>query len=112
MENKTEQTSTSSKPSVGTLLGNNIRTITVIVSFFGLLYVQSEINKSQIQDLRKSFDELVLRQNEEYSKLDELKLDKAVFNATMQQMQTIQNDIRETRGDVKHLLQLLGDKRK
>lgn len=82
---------------IGNIIGSNARTVLVIVSFIGALYVQNEINKVNIMELRKSVD---------------LKLDRAVFNATMQQMQLIQADMRETRGDVKHILQIVGDKKK
>lgn len=97
---------------IGNIIGSNARTVLAIVSFIGALYVQNEINKVNIMELRKSIDVLDTKQEESYRKLDDLKLDKAVFNATMQQIQLIQADMRETRGDVKHILQIVGDKKK
>lgn len=81
----------------GAIISNNLRTIIAIISFVGALYVQSEISKVKIKELEQSIKMLDMKQDEAYVKLDEIKLDKAVFNATMQQMQLIQTDIREIR---------------
>ena len=81
----------------GAIISNNLRTIIAIISFVGALYVQSEISKVKIKELEQSIKMLDMKQDEAYVKLDEIKLDKAVLNATMQQMQLIQTDIREIR---------------
>lgn len=110
-----ENTNKANRPSIitiGNILGNNMRTVLAVVSFIGALYVQNEINKVQIVEIKKTIKLLDDKQDEAYRKLDELKLDKAVFNATMQQMQLIQSDMRETRSDVKNILQIVGDRRR
>ena len=45
---------------------------------------------------------------DQYDRIDAIKLDKAVFEATMTQFSTIQADIREMREDIKELLKTAG----
>lgn len=87
----------------GSVISNNLRTIIAIISFVGALYVQSEVSKVKIKELEQAIQTLDIKQDEAYLKLDEIKLDKAVFNATMQQMQLIQTDIREIRNMMQNM---------
>ena len=51
-------------------------------------------------------DNLELRIKNQYEKIDAIKLDKAVFEATMTQLALMQSDLREMRGDIRELLMM------
>jgi len=74
------------------------------VSFFVTLYVQHTKNTAKIAELETKCDGLELKIQDQYEKINAIKLDKAVFEATMTQFTTIQTDLREMRSDIKELL--------
>jgi len=84
---------------------NNFRTLIVIVSFIITMYVQHVNNTAQITELKTRCAGLELKIQDQYDRIDAIKLDKAVFEATMTQFTSIQTDIREMRSDIKELLQ-------
>ena len=47
---------------------------------------------------------LELKIEDQYEKIDAIKLDKAVFEATMAQFTSMRSDLREMRNDIKELL--------
>ncbi len=85
-------------------LTNNIRSLIVIVSFIATMYVQHINNTTQIQELTSQCKALELKIADQYDRIDAIKLDKAVFEATMTQFVSIQTDLREMRADIKELL--------
>ena len=85
-------------------LSNNFRTLAVIFSFAITMYVQHVTNTSRISELTAKCISLELRIEDQYEKIDAIKLDKAVFEATMTQFVSIQTDLREMRTDIKELL--------
>lgn len=85
-------------------LANNSRTIIAVISFFIAMYVQNEIHDVKIEKLQDEMVALSNKQDEAYQKIDEIKLDKAVFAATMTQIQPIRDDLRELRTDIKEIL--------
>lgn len=85
-------------------LTNNIRSLIVIVSFIVTMYVQHINNTTRIQELTSKCKALELKIADQYDRIDAIKLDKAVFEATMTQFVSIQTDLREMRADIKELL--------
>ena len=83
----------------------NFKTLVIIISFLVTMYVQHVNNISQITELKARCIGLELKIEDQYERIDEIKLDKAVFEATMTQFTSIQSDIREMRSDIKELLQ-------
>jgi len=86
----------------------NIRTIIVVFSFVITLYVQHVANTEHINELTRRCNALEVKVKDQYERIDAIKLDKAVFEATMTQFSTIQADIREMREDIKELLKTAG----
>lgn len=83
---------------------SNFKSLLVIVSFIVTMYVQHLNNTSHILDLKEKCSTLELKIQDQYERIDAIKLDKAVFEATMTQFTTIGTDIREIRADIKELL--------
>lgn len=82
----------------------NFRSIIVVLSFAVTLYVQHVNNIQHINELTDRCTMLEMKIKDQYEKIDAIKLDKAVFEATMMQFSSIQTDIREIREDIKELL--------
>lgn len=82
----------------------NLRVLIVIVSFVVTFYVQHVTNTQQIATLNAKCTALEAKIADQYEKIDAIKLDKAVFEATMTQFVSIQTDLREMRSDIKELL--------
>lgn len=85
-------------------LSTNLRSLVVIFSFVITIYVQHITNTTRISELTERCTGLELKIADQYEKIDAIKLDKAVFEATMTQFVSIQTDLREMRGDIKELL--------
>lgn len=83
----------------------NFKTLIIIVSFIVTMYVQHVNNTTHISELMAKCTGLELKIQDQYERIDAIKLDKAVFEATMTQFTSIQTDIREMRTDIKELLQ-------
>jgi hypothetical protein len=88
---------------------NHFKAIVMVLSFAVTLYVQHTVNTAKISELESKCGGLELKIQDQYEKIDAIKLDKAVFEATMTQFTTIQTDLREMRADIKELLK---DKRR
>ncbi|MDR2626478.1 MAG: hypothetical protein LBC40_00400 [Dysgonamonadaceae bacterium] len=91
------------------LVLNNLKAIVMVVSFIVTLYVQHTANTAKIATLENQCGNLELKIQDQYDRIDAIKLDKAVFDATMTQFVSIQTDLREMRADIKELLK---DKRR
>ena len=89
------------------LIFNNLRMIFLVVSFTVTIYVQHVSNTAQIATLNEKCHALEVKIEDQYIRIDAIKLDKAVFEANMMQFNTIQNDIREVRNDIKELLKTM-----
>lgn len=83
---------------------NNFRTLFVAISFVITMYIQHITNTSRISELTTKCSALEVKIADQYEKIDAIKLDKAVFEATMTQFVSIQTDLREMRADIKELL--------
>ncbi len=83
---------------------NHFKSLVVVISFIATMYVQHVNNTAQVAELKTRCAELELKIEDQYKRIDAIKLDKAVFEATMTQFNSIQADIREMRSDIKELL--------
>ncbi|WP_417186935.1 hypothetical protein [Bacteroides sp.] len=83
---------------------NNFKTLTIVLSFAVTMYVQHVTNIQRINELTLRCSSLELKIEDQYDKIDAIKLDKAVFEATMTQFTSMRSDLREMRTDIKELL--------
>lgn len=82
---------------ISKFIGENLKTVTMIVTFLIGLYIQNQSNTMQIEKMQREIARLDSRLDAQYSKLDVMKLDKSVFEATIRQFSTMSNDIRDIR---------------
>lgn len=82
----------------------NFKTIVAILSFAVTMYIQHVNNTAQVAELKLKCSTLESKIEDQYERIDAIKLDKAVFEATMTQFTSIQTDLREMRSDIKELL--------
>lgn len=82
----------------------NFKIIVTIFAFMVTMYVQHVTNTGKIEALERHCDNLESKIADQYEKIDAIKLDKTVFEATMSQFSSIQSDLREMRADIKELL--------
>lgn len=85
-------------------INDNLNTIVVCACFIGSLYVQNVLNAARITDINARCQMFEQKLDDQYKKIDAIKLDKSVFEATMAQFITIRDDMKEVRSDVKELL--------
>lgn len=83
---------------------DNAKMITGIFIFLVGLYVQHEMNTQRIDELEVQYKQIDSRMEQQYQKIDAIKLDKSVFEATVKQFSTMSDDIREIRNDLKEVL--------
>ena len=74
---------------------NNFKTLTAVVAFIVTMYVQHMNNISRIAELTDKCTSLEMKINDQYEKIDAIKLDKTVFEATMAQFTSMREDIKE-----------------
>lgn len=82
----------------------NFKMLVTIFAFLVTMYVQHVTNTGKIDALERHCDNLELKIADQYERIDAIKLDKTVFEATMSQFSSIQSDLREMRADIKELL--------
>lgn len=82
----------------------NFRTLTVVFCFVVTMYMQHVSSIEKINELNLKCSSLELKIQDQYEKIDAIKLDKAVFEATMTQFASMRTDLREMRADIKELL--------
>jgi len=90
--------------SVYTFVNNNIKMVSTIAVFGVGMYVQHEVNNRRIADLEQRCELLDRKLDAQYKKIDEIKLDKNVFEYTVKQIADMSTDIREIRADLKEVL--------
>lgn len=89
---------------VGEFIINNARTILMCVAFVIGLYLQHQANTMRIESLEEELSVVQARQEQQYAKLDNVKLDKAVFEATMRQFSEMSTDIRSIREQLETMM--------
>lgn len=82
----------------------NFKSLIIVLSFLVTMYVQHVTNTAKVAELKQHCELLEDKIADQYDRIDAIKLDKAVFEATMSQFASIQNDLREMREDIKELL--------
>lgn len=103
---------------IGDFIVNNAKTIITFIVFVCGLYIQYQVSMMRIDRMEKEIVQIKSQVIDQYIKLDNMKLDKAVFDATMKQFADMSADIRQIRermedilGDhVRHNPQLLQNK--
>ena len=70
------------------------------------MYVQHTNNTARIAELQGKCVDLETKIADQYDRINAIKLDKAVFEATMTQLALMQSDLREMRGDIRELLMM------
>ena len=83
---------------------NNVKTILACVCFIVTLYVQHQQNSAKIAQLETQLSLTNTKLEAQYLKLDDAKLDKAVFEATMKQITEMSVDIRQIRDRMEDIL--------
>lgn len=83
---------------------NNFKTLAIVLSFVVTMYVQHVTNIQRINELTLRCSALEIKIEDQYQKIDAIKLDKAVFEATMTQFTSMRSDLKEMRTDIKELL--------
>lgn len=83
---------------------NNFKTLAIVLSFMVTMYVQHVSNIQKINELTVRCSSLEIKIEDQYEKIDAIKLDKAVFEATMTQFTSMRSDLKEMRTDIKELL--------
>lgn len=86
------------------LIMNNLRLVITIICFLITLYIQHIENMNKLQELDHRYKTLEIKVDDQYKKIDAIKLDKSVFEATMIQVTAIRDDIKEIRSDIKSIL--------
>lgn len=89
---------------LGEFIINNAKTIVMCVAFIVGLYLQHQANTMRIQELEEEMEVISSRQEQQYAKLDNVKLDKAVFEATMRQFSEMSTDIRSIREQLESVM--------
>ena len=89
---------------IGDFIVNNIKTIVACICFAVTLYVQHQQNMAKINRLEDQLAITNAKLESQYVKLDDMKLDKAVFEATMKQFTEMSVDIREIRDRMEDIL--------
>jgi paraquat-inducible protein B len=82
---------------IGDFVVNNAKSIVMCVAFAVGLYMQHQANNMKIEQLQSQLVAINARLEQQYTKLDNVKLDKAVFEATMRQFSEMSTDIRSIR---------------
>lgn len=83
---------------------NNFKMLAIVLSFVVTMYMQHVNNTQKINELTVKCSALELKIQDQYEKIDAIKLDKAVFEATMTQFTSMRSDLKEMRTDIKELL--------
>ena len=83
----------------------NFKVITVVLTFVLTMYIQHLNNTREVKELNEKCEILDAKIKDQYERIDAIKLDKAVFEATISQFASIQNDLHEIREDLRALLE-------
>lgn len=83
----------------------NFKVIAICITFFVGLYVQHRVNTQRITNLEIEYKALNTKLDSQYQKIDAIKLDKSVFEASLRQFQSMGDDIREIRDNLNEVLE-------
>ena len=85
-------------------ISKNLKTIVLIVGFLVSFYVQSVTNTQTISELKTQCIGLEIRLSKQDEQINTLKIDRAAYQSTVEQVSLVREDIEELRTDVKELL--------
>ncbi|MCD8252918.1 MAG: hypothetical protein LUD40_13420 [Phocaeicola dorei] len=85
---------------------HNFKMLSVVLTFILTMYIQHVNNTARITELTDRCNALDIKLADQYDRIDAIKLDKAVFEATMSQLGSLQADVREMRNDIRELLMM------
>ena len=83
----------------------HFKVITVVLTFVLTMYIQHLNNTREIEDLINKCELLDAKIADQNERIDAIKHDKAVNEATITQFTSIQNDLHEIREDLRALLE-------
>lgn len=86
------------------IIAKNIKTIATGIVFICGFYAQYQASMMKIEQMEKEIATIKIQLNDQYVKLDNMKLDKAVFEATMKQFTDMSADIRQIRDRLEDML--------
>lgn len=87
-----------------TFIAQNFKTIASYVGFVLAFYVQYQVNMIRVTQLENEIVKMHAQLDTQYQKLDAIKLDKSVFEATTKQWASMSQDIREIRNTLEDVL--------
>lgn len=87
---------------------HNFKMLSVVLTFILTMYIQHVNNTARITELTDRCNALDIKLANQYDRIDAIKLDKAVFEATMVQLSALQNDLHEIRADIREILKYNG----
>lgn len=82
---------------LGDFLIKNAKTVITSIIFLCGLYIQYQASMLRVEQLEREVNQIKLSVDAQYVKLDNMKLDKAVFEATIKQFTDMSTDIRQIR---------------
>lgn len=97
MDNKTNSI-------IGDFVTSNIKTIVTCIIFICSIYFQYQASMMKIEQMERELAQVKAQVEAQYVKLDNMKLDKAVFEATMKQFTDMSTDIRQIRDRLEDML--------
>lgn len=89
---------------IGDFVMKNLKSIVACIIFICGLYIQYQASMMKIEQLEKEVAQVRAQVDAQYVKLDNMKLDKAVFEATMKQFTDMSTDIRQIRDRLEDVL--------
>ena len=89
---------------IGAFIVNNAKIIVTFIVFVCGLYVQYEASMAKIEHMEKEITQLKNKVDDQYVKLDNMKLEKAVFEATIRQLTDMSTDIRQIRDRLEDMM--------
>lgn len=89
---------------IGDFVIKNFKSIIAFIVFVCGLYIQYQASMMKIEQLEREVATVKTQVDAQYIKLDNMKLDKAVFEATMKQVADMSTDIRQIRDRLEDIL--------
>lgn len=89
---------------IGDFIINNAKSIFTFIIFVCGLYIQYQASMMRIDQMEKEIVQIKSQVDDQYVKLDNMKLDKAVFEATMKSFADMSTDIRQIRDRLEDIL--------
>jgi len=83
----------------------NFKSVCVVFAFLVSVYIQHQLNIAEIQKLEERQNQLSAQLDANVRRLDNIKLDKAVFDQTLRQFSSMSTDIREIRNRLDDVLE-------